>query len=298
MASRTHALLSNVLLLFASAIWGFAFVAQRMGMEHIGPFLFNGLRFALGALVLVPVIIWRSARRTPGDSPRQMGRESLLLGGLLFAGANFQQVGLVFTTAGKAGFITGLYVVIVPILSLVWGQRPSRGTLLGGALAATGLYLLSVTSKLTLAPGDALVLVGALFWALHVLLIGRLAQHHDPLRLAAVQFALCAFGSLTVALVTERIALAAIANAALPILYGGAFSAGIAYTLQIVAQRHAPAAHAAIILSLETVFAALGGWMILDERLGTRALAGCALMLAGMLSSQLLRRAPKLRVRK
>lgn len=282
---RSQTLRSDALLLLASAIWGFAFVAQRIGMEFIGPFLFNGVRFALGALVLVPFIF-----RHRNTSPLTPARSSLLraglpLGLLLFCGANLQQLGLVYTSAGKAGFITGLYVVIVPILGLCWGQRPPLATWVGGVLATAGLFLLSVTEKFTLAPGDGLVLVGALFWACHVLLVGRLATRYEAMRLAAQQFAVCAALSLLVAVVREPIVLDALLGATPAIIYGGAFSAGIAYTLQMVAQRHTPPAHAAIILSLEAVFAVLGGWLLLQETLSGRALLGCSLMLTGMLFS-------------
>lgn len=288
--SRPVVLKSDLLLLLTAAIWGFAFVAQRLGMAHVGPFTFNGVRFALGALALLPLIVRRRARPPrPGEhrSVAGLAGAAAIAGLALFGGASLQQVGLLYTTAGNAGFITGLYVVIVPLLGLIWRQRPGTGTWVGALLAAAGLYLLSVTEGLQIAWGDLLELAGAVVWAGHVLLIGWLSPRVDPVELAAGQFATCSVLSLSVALVLEPIAAAGIAAAALPILYGGLFSVGIAYTLQVVAQRQAHPAHAAILLSLEAVFAAAGGWLILDERLTTRAMAGCALMLAGMLTSQL-----------
>lgn len=294
---------ANTLLLLTAAIWGFAFVAQRVGMEHVGPLTFNGIRFALGALALVPLI--RRMDRTRGESSTKTSTTTLLWGGLLlglalFAGASLQQMGLAApmladwgvepSTAGKAGFITGLYVVFVPILGLLFHQKTGLGTWAGAAFAVAGMYLLSVTGDLSMAFGDLLVLVSAFFWAIHVLIVGRLSPGMDAVdavKLSSVQFAACSVLSLAGAFLTEEIIPADVLAAAVPILYGGLMSVGVAYTLQVVAQRDANASHAAIILSLEAVFAAVGGWMLLDEILGLRALAGCTLMLVGMLISQL-----------
>ncbi|CAB5095271.1 Permease of the drug/metabolite transporter (DMT) superfamily [Olavius algarvensis associated proteobacterium Delta 3] len=290
---QTTTLKSDALLLVTATIWGFAFVAQRVGMDHVGPFTFNGIRFALGSLVLLPMIIRNSGRRDRFESPHDpVGGKALIAAGALtglalFAGASLQQVGLVYTTAGNAGFITGLYVVIVPILGLIWGQRPGGGTWVGAFLAAVGLYLLSVTDNFTIAFGDLLELIGAFFWAGHVLIIGWLSPRTDSLKLACFQYAACSALSLITAVIFETMTMDGIVNALVPILYGGVMSVGIAYTLQVVAQRHAHPAHAAILLSLEAVFAALGGWILLGERLSARGFTGCALMLAGMLLSQL-----------
>jgi drug/metabolite transporter (DMT)-like permease len=284
----------DALLLLAAFIWGLAFVAQRAGMAHVGPFTFNAIRFALGVLVLLPLAAWRRRARAgrAEPAPPAAPRRALLVGGgltglALFLGASLQQAGLVYTTAGKAGFITGLYVVFVPLLGLLWRRVPSWHGWLGALLAAAGLYLLSITGRLALARGDALVLAGAFVWALHVLLIGRYAGALGPLRLAAIQYAICSLLSMIVAAAVETITLSGLRGAALPILYGGLISVGLAYTLQVIAQRRAPPAHAAIILSLEAVFAAAGGWAILGEGLSRRALAGGALMLAGAVLSQL-----------
>jgi drug/metabolite transporter (DMT)-like permease len=284
---------SDLLLLLAAAIWGFAFVAQRIGMDYIGPFTFNGIRFALGALSLLPLAFFN--RRQPLATARTAfkSRAAFLYGGLLagtvlFAGASLQQVGLIYTTAGKAGFITGLYVVIVPILGLLGRQRTDAGTWLGALLAVWGLYLLSIKSaSFSISAGDLLEIIGAVFWAVHVIVIGWLSPRTDTVRLAITQFAVCSLLSLATAFVIETVSLDAIRQAAIPILYGGLLSVGVAYTLQVVVQRRAHASHAAIILSLEAAFAALGGWVILDETLSLRAGAGCALMMTGMLLSQL-----------
>ncbi|MFT5090775.1 MAG: drug/metabolite transporter (DMT)-like permease [Candidatus Latescibacterota bacterium] len=276
---------ADALLLLTAIIWGFAFVAQRLGMEHIGPFLFNGVRFALGCIPLLP-FVYRNANGKLGQQLRRTAPAAALAGSVLFAGASLQQVGIVYTTAGKAGFITGLYVVLVPLLGLALGTRTQWSTWLGALAAACGLYLLSIEPPFSIGLGDGLVLIGALFWAIHVLIISRIARKHDWALLALGQFFTCALLSLIVAIFSEDIALGPVVDAAWPILYGGLLSVGLAYTLQVVAQRQAPPAHAAVILSFETVVAALGGWMLLGELLPPRGLFGCALMFAGILVSQ------------
>lgn len=286
---------SDILLFVTATIWGFAFVAQRVGMEDVGPFTFNGIRFALGSLVLLPVILFTAKRKgelqnsARPDKPGKMLKVALLTGGLLFAGSSCQQVGLVYTTAGNAGFITGLYVVLVPLLGLSFGQKSSKGAWLGALCATAGLYLLSVTKDFTISGGDLLELLGAFFWAGHVLVIGRYSPSMDSLRLALFQNMACAVLSLITAGYIEVITAESMRSATWPILYGGVISVGIAYTLQIVGQKEAPSSHAAIIMSLESVFAAIGGWLILSEHLSTRQYIGCGLMLLGMLVSQLWR---------
>ena len=284
---------SDLLFLLSAIIWGFAFVAQRMGMDHVGPFTFNGIRFFLGAMVLLPFIYGhrKNQPRKSEDNRPIHSRRLIFYGGLagltLFSGASLQQVGLVYTTAGKAGFITGLYVVIVPIMGLLWGQRTNTGTWGGALMAAAGMYLLSVNEDFSISFGDVLELIGAVLWAGHIHIIGWLSPKTDSLRLAFVQFMVCAMASLMIAVVVETVSVAGIAAAALPIIYGGALSVGVAYTLQVVAQRHAHPAHAAILLSLEAVFAAVGGWLILGETMSGRGIMGCSLMFSGMLVSQL-----------
>ncbi|NQU04037.1 MAG: DMT family transporter [Syntrophaceae bacterium] len=284
---------SDTLLLLTAIIWGTAFVAQRVGMDYVGPFAFNGIRFALGSLVLLPLIMSkkisngrdRSGKRPASSSVIIFG--GLLIGSFLFAGASLQQVGIVYTTAGNAGFITGLYVVIVPIMGLLFRQRTNSGTWIGAFLAAFGLYLLSVTAQFTMGFGDFLVLLSAFFWAGHVLIIGWLSPKFNSFKLAFFQYAACSLLSLITAAFFEPVTIEGIYQAAIPILYGGVLSVGIAYTLQVVAQRKAYPAHAAILLSMESVFAALAGWFLLDEMMTLRQMIGCALMLSGMLFSQL-----------
>ena len=260
-------------------------------MEHVGPFIFNGVRFALGGISLIPLILV-NRKRQPTDKPPPVSTKTVILGGglagsVLFIGSSLQQIGIIYTTAGKAGFITGLYVIIVPILGLFWRQRADIATWAGAILATIGLYFLSVTRDFSISRGDLLVLVSAFFWAGHVHIIGWLSAKIDPIKLACCQFLTCSVLSLMAAALVETIAVRKLFDAIIPILYGGLVSVGIAYTLQVVAQRRANPSHAAIILSLETVFAVIGGWIILGETLALRGLVGCAFMLAGMLLSQI-----------
>ena len=288
LGEKQQTIQADLLLLLVALIWGFGFVAQRVGMDHIGPYTFNGIRFLLGGLCLLPLALGKT--HTPMvEKARQisLGKAGLLAGGILFIGATLQQVGLQYTTAGKAGFITGLFLVLVPMIGIPLGQRTNTGTWIGAVIAVMGLYLLSVTEDFRIEPGDLLELIGAIFWAGHVLALSYLSPRTVPVRLAMVQFLVCGFLSLLIGLVLETLTLSAIVNAAVPIFYGGVCSVGAGYTLQVVVQRKAHPSHAAILLSLESPFAALGGWLLLEEVLSGRAMAGCILMLTGMFLSQL-----------
>jgi len=250
------------------------------------PSLYTGLRFTLGAVALLPLLAWSSKR---GAQPFNRG---LLLAGLaigtaLTVGINLQQVGLMFTSVTNSGFITGLYVIIVPLLGLLIGHRAGMGTWLGAALAVIGMAMLSIGPDFHVASGDWLQLTGAFVWGGHVLLVGLFASRYDPIRLAFLQFATCAVVSMILALVFEEIHLDAIVQAGPALVYGGLFGVATGFTLQVIAQKHAIASHAAIILSLEAVFAAIAGALFLDETLHLRGYFGCALMLAGMLVAQL-----------
>jgi drug/metabolite transporter (DMT)-like permease len=206
---------------------------------------------------------------------------------MLFCGASLQQMGMVYTTAGNAGFITGFYVIFVPIMGMLWGLKTDGGTWIGAVFAVIGMYFLSVTTDFSISFGDALVLASAFFWAGHVHIIGHFTHKIPSIQLASIQFFVCAFYSLIAAFVFETNSIPAILDAVLPILYAGLLSTGVAYTLQVVAQKNAHPAHAAIILSLEAVFALLGGWLLLGEKMSARGLFGGGLMLAGMILSQL-----------
>lgn len=282
-----QALRADLLMLLTAMIWGAAFVAQRAGMDAIGPFLFTGLRFAMGALVLLPLFFWK-----PTGAKHEPFNRNLLAGGIamglaLTVGINLQQVGLLFTSVTNSGFITGLYVIIVPLLGLVLGHKTGMGTWLGASLAVVGMFLLSVGDNFQVASGDWLQLAGALVWGVHVLLVGFFASRHDAIRLAVIQFITCAVISLLLAVVLEEIRFEAILQAGPALLYGGLVAVGVGYTLQVVAQQHAIPSHAAIILSLEAVFAAIAGALFLGESLELKGYFGCALMFAGMLLAQL-----------
>ncbi len=278
----------NAMLLVTAVIWGGGFVAQRLGMEQIGPYIFNGARFLIGAVTMVP-ILYLQKKRAPAERvpPKSIILIGAAAGTLLFGGATFQQLGLVYTTAGKAGFITGLYVIFVPLLGMLIGYRAPLSTWIGAVLAVFGLYFLSATRGMNLAPGDGYVLIGALFWAGHVQFLARFAPRVDSFRLSMVQSLVTSLLSFAVGFATEGFDPGQIQAAFWPIMYGGVISIGIAYTLQIIAQQSAKPTPAAIILSMESVFAAFWGWLILGEILSPRALAGSALMLAGMIISQI-----------
>lgn len=284
---------SELILLLAAIIWGFAFVAQRIGMDYVGPFTYNGVRFALGTVILLPFLFARASKKEPllkvshPADRRKILTGCLMTGLLLFGGVALQQLGLQQTTAGKAGFITGLYVVFVPVVGLLFGQRSHISMWAGAILSVAGLYLLSMTGGFTIQHGDKLVLYCAVIFTFHVLFIAWLSPLMDSYLLAVIQFAICALLNLLVAYAAETIETATIMQAWLPIAYGGILSVGVAYTLQVVAQQTAHPAAASIILSLEAVFAVIGGWLILHEHFTQRMLLGCLLMLGGMMVVQI-----------
>jgi len=274
-------------------IWGFAFVAQRTGMEFVGPFTFNAARFTLGGISLIPLLLINKKRKfknenlLPLSSNKILFKGGIIAGIVLFFGASLQQGGMVYTTAGKAGFITGLYIILVPILGIMFKQKTSSAIWLGAVIALAGLYLLSVKENLSIGLGDLLVLASAFFWGFHVLVISRFSTKTDPIQLAFFQFMLVAFFSLIASIIAESTTLQNLIDASVPILYAGVVSVGIAYTLQVVAQQEVHPSHAAIIMSLEAVFALIGGWILLNESVPLRGLIGGGLMLLGMIVSQL-----------
>ena len=290
---------ADLIMLLAAAIWGFAFVAQREGMETMGPFLFNAARFFIGSAVLFP-LVWYLSKKNKTPKNKETSTKKLLIAGtiaglFLFLASSFQQVGIQYTTAGKAGFITGLYIFFVPLIGIFFGQRTGSGTWLGAFIAVIGLYLLSINDDFSIARGDLLQLICAVFFAAHILVVGYVAKRMDPLKLSLIQYVVSGVLSFFIAIAIEVITWQMIVDTAIPLLYAGVMSIGVGYTLQVVAQQHAKSSHAAIILGLEGAFAVLGGWLILDENLSTRGLIGCGLMLSGMFLSQLL---PRLSLKK
>lgn len=256
-------------------------------MDYIGPFYFNGIRFLLGALSLWPLIWMRRRRKKVKGSLKDYLLYGSLAGLCLMGGASLQQVGILHTTAGNAGFITGIYVILVPLTAVIWRVKTPLNAWMGALLALAGLYLLSFSRGFQISRGDFLVLLGAFFWTAHFHVLAWASPKVDALILSSFQFFFCAVASLIIAGFTETLTLYSLGGAAKPILFGGLMSVGVAYTLQVIAQREAPASHAAVILSLEGAFAALGGWLILGESFSFREGWGCFLMFAGMVLAQL-----------
>lgn len=287
MNKNKHLLIVDFVLLLTAAIWGFAFIAQRVGMAYIGPLAFNAIRFLVGGFILL--VVSMIFRKSFLDEKRLLNGffpDGFLTGLVLFLGASLQQIGIVGTSASKAGFITGLYVVLVPILGLMIGKPTSRWNWLGAVIAVFGLFLLSVQGNFSILTSDIIVLLGAFIWAVHVQLVGHYSPRIGSVRLAIMQFMVCGFMSLIGALVFEKGFEINWMKSLAPLLYGSVLSVGLAYTLQVVAQQKADPSHSAIILSLESLFAAIGGWLILKENLGLRGWIGAGLMLMGMLVSQ------------
>jgi len=273
---------ADLTLFFVAVIWGSGFVAQRLAASnHLGAFLFNGGRFLLGALILLPFALPRWTLK-PADLP-WVG----LAGALLFGGGWLQQAGMQYTSAANAGFITGLYVVLVPILlALFWRQKVRLFSWIAAGLAVFGIWLLSAQGKFRLAPGDGLELIGSLLWAFHVILVGRLSRRMDVLPFSVGQFLVGGLLNLCVGALFELPSLSALPLIWPAVLYSACFPIALGFTLQVVGQKHAPATDAAILLSMEAVFAALFGFAWLGEGLSTGQVVGCTLMLAAMLLAQ------------
>jgi drug/metabolite transporter (DMT)-like permease len=292
-----------IMLILAAIIWGFAFVAQRVGIQFIGSFTYTGVRFALGAFSILPLIIFKNRKEEKNikdasiiekHNKKNTNVENLavikagcIAGILLFVAAGLQQIGLEETTAGKAAFITGFYIILVPALGIFIKQRTGVSTWIAAIISIVGLYFISVEENFTISKGDLLIFICSFFFAVHILFINNLTKKVDGLKLAFVQYLACSVFSLITALFVEEIHLTGIIKAGIPILYGGVFSVGIAYTLQVIAQKYAKASHAAIIMSLESVFALIGGILILNETMNWKGYLGCLLMLSGVLLSQL-----------
>jgi drug/metabolite transporter (DMT)-like permease len=273
------------MLLVASAIWGAAFVAQRDAAAQLGAMEIAALRFLAGGVLLLPIVAIRRTSVRATSPPRVVLLGGTIAGVLMLVAFVLQQTGIERgSTASSAGFITGLYVVFVPMLGLLWGVRTHAAVWVGAVMAAAGLYLLSVDASLRMSKGDLLVLACAVAWAVHVLVIGRFSPRCDPIELAAMQFLVT--GGIALVLLPRWPAAGAIEQVIWPMLYLGPVAVGVAFTLQVVGQRTAPPAHAAVILSMEGLFAALFGALLGQERLAWMQYGGCGLMLAGILVAQ------------
>ncbi len=287
----------GALLALTALIWGFGFVAQSAGLSYIGPFTMNGVRSLIAGLVLLPVIplMDRLSGRRPslwGAAAGPAQRRTLLRGGLacglaLAAASSLQQVGIAYTTVGKAGFLTALYILLVPLLGIFRGHRPAGRLWIAVGAALAGMYLLCAGEGFSIGLGDGLMLLSALGFAVHILVIDHFADKTDGVRMSCIQFFVCGALCCGVMAFTEKPTAAALAAAWAPVLYAGAVSAGAGYTLQILGQRELDPTVASLILSLESVFAALGGWLLLGQSLSGRELAGCALVFAAILLAQL-----------
>lgn len=283
---------ANLLLLAVALVWGSAFVAQAHGTESLGSFTFTGIRFLLGACVISPLVLRdiRMISRRPVKPGRRDFVGVLMLGLLLALGAVFQQIGITGTTVTNAGFLTALYVPLVPLISwLILRARPHWSVWPASIGCLLGTWMLSGAGALSLSVGDAWVIASSLFWALHVIFVGRVADRlAAPFLVACGQFVVAGVACMVWAGFTETITLAAIREATLPILYTGIISVGFAYTGQVVGQRYADAADAAIILSAETLFAALFGFLLMGDRLSSTGVAGCVLIFVCIIAVQLL----------
>lgn len=282
--------LSGVIaLLGATVIWGSAFIAQSVGMDKIGPFTFQAVRCFLAVVFLFPASALFSKGKPFWKSwaDPALWRSGVICGLALFAASSLQQIGLVYTDAGKAGFLTAMYIVFVPFLGLFLGQRPGRNALLSLIPAIVGLYLLSCTSVSGINKGDVLLLLCAVAFSVQILLIDRHCAGLDGLKLNCIQALVAAVLSVPWALLTETVDASLIASCWLPLGYAGVLSMGVAYTLQIVGQKRVAPSAAALLMSLESVFAALFGWLLLHETMTRAELLGCLLVFAAVVISQL-----------
>lgn len=307
-----HKLKYNVLLMLAALIWGSAFVAQSVGMDYLGPFSFNCVRSFMGSLVLLPVIWFMDRQKkekeqdagvkaadaedrkenqaAEGENARN--GKVLLTGGLccgviLTLSTSLQQIGIQYTTAGKAGFITALYILIVPLLGIVLGKKVGTKTWIGVGLAVLGMYLLCIKEGFSISYGDFMVLLCAVVFSLHILTVDYFSPKVDGIRLSCIQFFVCGCISAFPMVLMEQPHLSQILQAWLPLAYAGVLSSGVAYTLQIITQKHLNPTVASLLMSLESVFAVLTGWLVLKERLSVKELLGCVLVFAAIILAQL-----------
>lgn len=295
-----HRSTNNFLLALTAFIWGSAFVAQSVGMDYLGPFTFNSIRSLMGGSVLIPVILFfkRMDGKTTGGqaggnaAARSENKKTLIIGGIccglaLAVGSSLQQIGLVYTTAGKAGFITALYIVIVPLMGIFLRKLIGIKVWIGVALAVVGMYFLCITEGFSIAKGDFFVLLCAIAFSVHILVIDYFAPKVDGVTLSCIQFFVCGIVCAVPMLVSEQPHPDQILAAWMPLVYAGVLSCGVAYTLQVVAQKNTDPAVASLILSLESVFSVFAGWVILGERLSARELFGCVLVFAAVILAQL-----------
>ena len=282
---------NNILLVLTALIWGCAFVAQSVGMDYVGPFTFNMARFLIGAVVLLPVI-WFMDRQRKTGAEKGAGQKTLIIGGIccgiaLAVASTLQQWGILFTTVGKAGFITAMYIVIVPLLGIFIGKKVRPLIISCVAIAVVGFYFLCMTESLRLGLGDFLVLLCAIAFSIHILVIDHFSPKVDGVKMSAIQFLTAAIISAVPTLLWEQPVFTEILQAWQPVLYAGVMSCGVAYTLQIIAQKNADPTVASLLLSLESVFSVLAGWVLLGQGLSLKELFGCVLIFCAIILAQL-----------
>lgn len=282
----------SLLLLLATVIWGSAFVFQSIGMDHIGPFTFQAVRCLLAAIGLQPIIYLFDRKKKGSWRDKTLWKSGILCALPLFLAVSLQQIGIVDTDVGKAGFLTAMYIVLVPVLGVFLGQRFRKNIPISVLLGCLGLYFLSWAGTGTFQSSDLTLLACALMFAVQIIFVDKFAPNVDPLRLNCIQALICGLLSVPFAL-TEKASLASLWDCALPLAYTGFFSMGIAYSLQIFGQRYLKPAPAALIMSMESVFALLGGWILLNEMLTTKEAIGCILVFAAVIISQLPERKAK-----
>jgi len=285
---------SNLLLLLAAFIWGVAFVAQSVGMDYVGPFTFISVRNFIATIVLLPCIkiLDRCNRFAEGTGSNCCGGKTLIIGGIvcgvcLSVASSFQQIGINYTTVGKAGFITAMYIVIVPILGFFIGKTVRLIAWVSVAIAVVGLFLLCMTESLSFSRGDLLVLICAFCFALHILCIGHFSPKVDGVRMSCIQFFTCGILCGIPAMIFESPDIRSIFAAWVPILYAGALSSAVGYTLQIIAQKNTEPVIASLLMSLESVFSVLAGWVLLHQKLSAREMLGCLVIFAAIVLTQL-----------
>lgn len=296
--------LRNALILALTAfIWGTSFVAQSVGMDYIGPFTFNGVRSFIGAMTLVPCMLIQKKLQGKNKRTYQIASENkapvdeknikeLVIGGilcgvLLFVSSSLQQIGIKYTSAGKAGFITAFYIVLVPVIGIFMKKTSSWKIWAAVVLALAGLYCLCIKEGLSIGKGDILIFFCAIGFSLHIMVIDYFAPKVNGVALSCIQFLVCGFASVPFMLGLEQPDMTAIISAWLPILYAGVLSCGVAYTLQIIGQKNVNPTIASLILSLESCFSVLAGWIILHESLSVKESIGCILMFAAIILAQL-----------
>ncbi len=283
----------NVLMLVLTAfIWGTAFVAQSVGMDYLEPFTFNGVRSLIGGAALIPCIAILQMINGKDGGKVSGSRKELVAGGtacglLLFAASSLQQIGIQYTTAGKAGFITAFYIVIVPVFGIFLRKKIGYKIWTAVVMALLGLYFLCMTEQFSVGKGDILIFACALVFSVHILVIDYFSPRVDGVKMSCIQFFVCGIASLPFMFLLETPRVEAMVNGLMPLLYAGVLSCGVAYTLQIIGQKNVNPAIASLILSLESCFSVLAGWAVLGERLSVRESIGCVLMFGAIILAQL-----------